>query len=115
MAWPPGYERNTAFAIRPRFRTLNHHPIGSHTKPWHRPLPLFSFCISSRGTPIYPGVFAMRIGAVTNVLCRPDLKRKTWIGGFLFLGYYFVFLVGLEWTTPGYTPVYGISLPFPML
>jgi hypothetical protein len=52
--------------------------------------------------PIYPGIVAMLIGAVATLLCRPDLKTKTWIGGVLFLGYYIVFLLGLEWSAPGY-------------
>jgi len=52
--------------------------------------------------PIYPGILAMFIGAVANILCRPDLKKKTWIGGVLFLLYYSVFLFGLEITAPGY-------------
>tara|TARA_R110002074_G_scaffold8989_11_gene36312 strand:- start:109 stop:825 length:717 start_codon:yes stop_codon:yes gene_type:complete len=52
--------------------------------------------------PIYPAILAMVIGAVATVFCRPDLIQKTWIGGVLFLAYYAVFLIGLEWTVPGY-------------
>lgn len=52
--------------------------------------------------PIYPSIIAMGAGALANVLCRPDLKRKICIGGVLFLVYYAIFLVGLEWTAPGY-------------
>jgi Lycopene cyclase len=52
--------------------------------------------------PIYPAIGAMVVGAIATVLCRPELGRKTWIGGFLFLAYYVVFLLGLEWTAPGY-------------
>ncbi len=52
--------------------------------------------------PIYPSIVAMIVGAVANILCRPDLKWKTWIGGLLFLVYYALFLVGLEWSAPGY-------------
>ena len=52
--------------------------------------------------PIYPSILAMFAGAVATMLCRPDLKRKTWIGGLLFLVYYAIFLVGLEWSAPGY-------------
>jgi len=52
--------------------------------------------------PIYPGIIAMAIGAVTTVLCRPDLARKTWVGSIVFVAYYTVFLVGLEWSAPGY-------------
>jgi len=51
---------------------------------------------------IYPGIIAMFVGAVAPMLCRPDLKRKTWVGGLLFLGYYLVFLIGLKVTHPGY-------------
>jgi len=52
--------------------------------------------------PIYPSIFAMFAGAIATMLCRPDLKQKTWIGGLLFLVYYAIFLAGLEWTAPGY-------------
>lgn len=44
----------------------------------------------------------MAIGAIANILCRPDLKNKTWVGGVLFLVYYAVFVLGLEWLAPGY-------------
>ena len=52
--------------------------------------------------PIYPSILAMFVGAIATMLCRPDLKRKTWIGGLLFLVYYAIFLTGLEWSAPGY-------------
>lgn len=52
--------------------------------------------------PIYPSIAAMALGAIAAILCRPDLARKTWVGALLFLGYYAVFLLGLEWTAPGY-------------
>jgi len=62
---------------------------------------------------------AMVVGVVGNILCRPDLKRKTWIGGALFLGYYAAFLAGLEWSAPGYiervwnlAALSGISIGF---
>lgn len=52
--------------------------------------------------PIYPAIIAMVLGASAAILCRPDLVRKTGIGTVLFLGYYTLFLLGLEWTAPGY-------------
>ncbi len=52
--------------------------------------------------PIYPGIAAMLIGAVANILCRPDLKAKTWYGGMLFTVYYMIFLGGLELSAEGY-------------
>lgn len=52
--------------------------------------------------PIYPAIAAMVLGAIAAIFCRPDLARKTWVGALLFLGYYTLFLLGLEWTAPGY-------------
>ena len=51
---------------------------------------------------IYASVAAMLVGTIAGLLCRPDLLRKTWIGGLLFLGFYTVFLLGLKWSAPGY-------------
>lgn len=52
--------------------------------------------------PIYPAIVAMFVGAVSTIACRPDLAAKTWIGGALFLGFYAVYLLGLEGFAPGY-------------
>ncbi len=52
--------------------------------------------------PIYPAIVSMFIGAIANILCRPDLKDKTWKGGILFLIYYAIFLSGLEFSAPEY-------------
>jgi len=52
--------------------------------------------------PIYPAVLAMAGGAIAMMLCRPDLTTKTLASGALFLLFYVVFLVGFEWTAPGY-------------
>ncbi len=52
--------------------------------------------------PIYPGIAAMIVGSIATVLCRPDLKSKTWVGGVVFTLYYAVFVLGLEWLAPGY-------------
>lgn len=51
---------------------------------------------------IYASIAAILVGTVAGLLCRPDLLRKTWIGGLLFLGFYTVFLLGLKWSAPGY-------------
>lgn len=51
---------------------------------------------------IYPGVLAMLAGAISAVLCRPDLKLKTLVGGCIFLGYYLLFMLALKWLAPGY-------------
>lgn len=52
--------------------------------------------------PIYPGILAMAAGAIATVLCRPDLKRATVVGGAIFLGLYVLFLLGLEFSAQGY-------------
>lgn len=52
--------------------------------------------------PIYPAILAMLAGALSAVLCRPDLGCKTLVGGVMFMLFYLVFLVGLESLSPGY-------------
>lgn len=87
-------------------------PIPAHEKarPLHRhhklvlasPFIVFLLLVWLPWNAIYPGTIAMAVGAVASIWCRPDLKWKSWIGGGLFLGYYVVFLLGLELTAPGY-------------
>jgi Flp pilus assembly protein TadB len=52
--------------------------------------------------PIYTGIVALAVGALATIACRPELARTTWLGGLLFLGYYVIFLLGLQWTSPDY-------------
>lgn len=42
---------------------------------------------------IYVGIAAMFGGGLAALLCRPDLKKKIWIGAFLFLMLYFLFFL----------------------
>jgi len=87
-------------------------PVGSEErhKPLHRhhykalvaPFVAFPLLYFFSWNPIYPSILAMIIGTIANILCRPDLKSKAWIGGVLFLGYYVIFLAGLERSAPGY-------------
>ncbi len=73
-----------------------------HYKAIAAPFVTFPLLYLLPWNPIYPAIVAMFIGALANVLCRPDLKRKSWIGGLLFLIYYALFLAILEWSAPGY-------------
>ena len=74
---------------------------------WHRwalavpfiSFPLFYFL---PWNPIYAGIAAMVGGAIAAVLCRPDLKSNTLVGGVLFLALYTIFLLGLKWSVPDY-------------
>ncbi len=52
--------------------------------------------------PMYPSLISVLIGVIASVICRPDLMRKTFVGGLLFLGLYTVFMLGLLWFSPGY-------------
>ena len=51
---------------------------------------------------IYAGITALAIGATLNVLCRPELGRKTLLGGSLLLVLYAAFMVALVVFAPGY-------------
>jgi len=83
---------------------------GERSKPLHRhhykalisPFVAFVMLYFLPWNPIYPSIVALFVGAIATMMCRPDLINKTWIGGLLFLGYYAIFLAGLEWTAPGY-------------
>jgi len=66
------------------------------------PFALFPALYFLSWNPIYAGIVAMAAGALANVLCRPDLKLNTLLGGVLFLGLYTVLLLGLEWSAPGF-------------
>ncbi len=73
---------------------------------WHRwalAVPFISFPIFYflPWNPIYAGIAAMVSGAIAAVLCRPDLKFNTLLGGVLFLALYTIFLLGLKWSAPG--------------
>lgn len=52
--------------------------------------------------PIYAALVSLTAGAVAATVCRPDLARKTAVGGTLFLLLYWVFMLALRWSAPGY-------------
>jgi len=97
-----------------------HQPLHRHHyKALSAPFIVFPILYLFPWNPIYPSILAMFIGAIANTLCRPDLKRKTLIGGVLFLGIYIIYLIGLEWSAPGYvervwnlSALSGISVGF---
>ena len=51
---------------------------------------------------IYCAIVAMFLGGIAALLCRPDLKKKIWVGGSLFLGLYFIIFLGLVTVFPAY-------------
>lgn len=52
--------------------------------------------------PIYPVLICLVLGAIASNLCRPELRRKSIVGGLLFFGLYGAFMLGLKWFAPGY-------------
>ena len=66
------------------------------------PFVLFPVLYLLPWNPIYAAIAAMVLGAIAAVLCRPDLKANTLVGGALFLAIYTIFLLGLKWSAPGY-------------
>lgn len=51
---------------------------------------------------IYCGMGGMFAGALTALLCRPDLKKKIWIGAVLFTLLYFIYFITLRIAYPSY-------------
>ncbi len=52
--------------------------------------------------PIYSVILALIIGGLSTLYCRPDLKKKMFISGLLFLGLYFFYFLTLITVYPGY-------------
>ena len=70
------------------------------------PFLIFLALIFFNWNAIYPGIIAMLGGSLATAFCRPDLIKKTWVGGVIFVVYYYFFLLGLEWLSPGYVDKY---------
>jgi energy-coupling factor transporter transmembrane protein EcfT len=85
-------------------------PAGQRSSGRHRlhalalvaPYIAFPLLYALSWNPIYPGIAALAIGAGSTVACRPELGRKTLLGGLLFLVLYAAFMVLLVVFTPGY-------------
>jgi len=90
-----GYEPTT---LPPSERVGARHWL--HT--WALAVPFVSFPLLGlfHWNPMYPAIIAMTLGALATMFCRPDLAPKIGVGAILFLGFYTVFLLGLEWTAP---------------
>ncbi|NOZ81356.1 MAG: hypothetical protein GXP63_06825 [DPANN group archaeon] len=61
-------------------------------------IPLYVFTSLN---PIYSASIAMITGATAATLCRPDLKKKIFLGSLLFLALYFVFFLSFNLFYPG--------------
>jgi hypothetical protein len=80
------YDLLTARRSRPMTSVERHLPIHRHhLLALSSPVIAFVVLVFLPWNPIYPGIIAMAVGAVATILCRPDLKTRTWVGGVLFL------------------------------
>ena len=97
------------------YRSLAHPPhrsgdLRTHDGRHHRfhaaalasPFVVFAVLLPLPWNPIYAGIASLLTGAVSTLLCRPDLTRNTLSGGVLMLLLYIVFLLGLKLLWPGY-------------
>ena len=55
---------------------------------------------------IYCGTIAMFLGGLATLYCRPDLKRKIWVGGILFTVLYFIYFGSILPFYPRYVELY---------
>lgn len=52
--------------------------------------------------PIYAAITALLLGTSAIITCQPGLAARAWSNGALFVGYYWIFIAGLAWLSPGY-------------
>lgn len=97
------YNVITGAVFKPVAECYRHSPLHKHHKlAIGAPFIVFPALYFLPWNPIYPAFVAMIIGAIATMMCRPDLKTKTWVGGILFTFYYWVYVEGLELLSPGY-------------
>jgi len=85
------------------------------------PLLFLALLVFSQLNPIYCAIISLLIGGLTTWYCRPDLKKKMVVSGFLFLFlyfFYFLILVILEprfiseaWNLPALSGVLVAGVP----
>ena len=51
---------------------------------------------------IYSAIISMSILSISTIICRPDLKKKIFISGFLFLLFYFIFFLAFNFIYPNF-------------
>ena len=85
--------------FRIRYEKISRHEQHSKKHRYHL-LALFSpiivffiLWLFTSLNPIYSASLAMLIGGIVAVFCRPDLKKKTFAGGIIFLILYFLFFL----------------------
>lgn len=89
--------------VRMSVAEMHHRHHRFHIWALISPFILFPVLFFATGwNPIYVGSVSMFLAGLAALWCRPDLKRKIWIGGTIFLLFYFVYFFLLELLNPGY-------------
>ena len=91
--------------------TVKHQKMSMHEKHRKRhkfhlltlisPIIIFILLLPIKINPIYSASIAMFVGGIAAILCRPDLKRKVWIGGITFFAIYFLLFILFNLVYPG--------------
>lgn len=92
--------RRASETVPPQERAHRRHR--RHALALATPFLVFPLAFPWAWNPIYPAIIAMLAGAVANIVCRPDLARKTFVGGALFLLYYALLFLAFRVSAPGY-------------
>ncbi len=93
--------------FKAKHKKTTKHEMHEKRHRWHLftlILPIIIFLIlyfSTPLNPIYSASISMFIGGIAALFCRPDLKKRIFIGGFLFLGLYFIFFLLFNLAYPG--------------
>ena len=66
------------------------------------PIILIILLLTTNLNPIYSSIIAMIIGGFAAWYCRPDLKKKMLISGFIFLGFYILYFLFIVLVFPNY-------------
>ncbi len=103
--------------IKSRHKKMTKHEMHA---PHHRhhqlallsPIILFIILeIMTKWNPIYTASVAMFGGGIAAILCRPDLKKKIWIGGVSFFILYFLFFLSVNLLYPAFvSEVWNIAV-----
>lgn len=96
------FARQDLLSVPPAARQSTRHRF--HALALMTPYLSFPLLYALPWNPIYPGIVALALGAGLTVACRPELGRKTLVGGILFLALYALFMALLRVFAPGYIP-----------
>ena len=93
--------------FRVKHKKMSSHEMHSKRHRFHKLALIFPIIVFlplyllTKLNPIYSSSIAMFVGGIAAMLCRPDLKKKIFMGGILFLALYFTFFLLFNISYPG--------------